>query len=122
MRYTRFYDVEPWASSVRVSFSKAKHKIALLFAITPLVLLAAYAIWGRDGLLHLRFLEGQQAQLETQLFRLHQQNERQRHHLQRLEQDDRYLEQVIRQRLGLVGPNEVLVLFATPTPTPVPLP
>jgi cell division protein FtsB len=53
---------------------------------------------------------------------LHQQNERQRHHLQRLEQDDRYLEQVIRQRLGLVGPNEVLVLFATPTPTSVLLP
>jgi cell division protein FtsB len=102
---------------VRLPFSNPKHKIPLLLAITLIALLAANVIWGPYGLLHLRFLEGQQAQLEAQLFRLHQQNEWQRRHLQRLEQDDHYLEQVIRQRLGFVGPNEVLVVFATPTPT-----
>ncbi|MCX8072072.1 MAG: septum formation initiator family protein [Candidatus Binatia bacterium] len=105
---------------MRVSLRKTQHKIFLLLAIVVIAALAAHAIWGPYGLLHLRYLEGQQAQLEKQLFRLHQENEELRAHLERLESDDLYLEQVVRERLGFVGPNEILLEFATPTPTATP--
>ncbi|GBD26204.1 hypothetical protein HRbin30_01534 [bacterium HR30] len=100
--------------------SQRKHKILLALASGLIGLLAAHAIWGHYGLLHLRALERQQEQLEGRLFQLHRENERLRSHLERIERDDLYLEQVVRERFGLVGPNEILVEFATPTPSATP--
>ncbi len=105
---------------MRLIPSQRKHKILLLLASGLTGLLAAHAIWGPYGLLHLRALQRQQAQLEGYLLQLHQENERLRAHLEKIERDDLYLEQVVRERFGVVGPNEILVEFATPTPTAAP--
>ncbi|GIW44452.1 MAG: hypothetical protein KatS3mg077_1734 [Candidatus Binatia bacterium] len=102
---------------MRLKPFSTKHKILLVLATAGIAALAAHAIWGQYGLLHLRYLEGQQELLEQRLFRLHLENERLRSHLDRMETDDSYLDQVVRERLGLVAPNEVLIEFATPTPT-----
>lgn len=104
---------------MRLQFSHLKNKIWLALGLAFVGLLGVDAIWGRHGLLYLRYLEGQQSQLEDQLFQRQRENEQLRRHIERLESDDTYLEQFARSRLGLIAPGEILVEFATPTPTAV---
>lgn len=120
MKYLHRKRTKAAMRTLRCLPSRKKHKILLLLASLLVGLLAAHAIWGHYGLLHLRALERQQAQLEGHLFQLHRENERLRLHLERIERDDLYLEHLVRERLGLVGPNELLVEFATPTPAAPP--
>ena len=85
-----------------------KYKGVTAGAALFVLLLLIPAVWGSRGLLHLRRLQEQQRELEATAIRLQQQNDDLRTHLRRLRSDDRYLERVVRQRLGWVKPGEIL--------------
>jgi cell division protein FtsB len=85
-----------------------KHKAVIGAAIVVLVLCAVSAVIGSGGVVHLRRLQAQQAQVEATAFNLAQRNARMREHLQRLETDDAYLEKIARERLGWIKPGELV--------------
>ena len=92
-----------------------KYKAWLAACVLALVLFVIAAIWGDHGLIHVRRLQVQQHEQEQTAFLLGQQNERLRRRIQRLETDDRYIEQVARERLGLAKKGEV-IYRVKPTP------
>jgi cell division protein FtsB len=85
-----------------------KHKAEVLLGIVLLVLVAVSGVVGSRGWLHLRRLEREQAQMEALAVGLERQNESVEDHLRRLDNDDAYLEKVVRERIGWVKPNEML--------------
>jgi len=85
-----------------------KHKAVIGAAIVVLALCAVSAVIGSGGVVHLRRLQAQQAQVEATAFNLAQRNARMREHLQRLETDDAYLEKIARERLGWIKPGELV--------------
>jgi cell division protein FtsB len=80
----------------------------LAVAVAALCTLAVFAVYGEHGLLHLVRLQGEQRALEQTAFQLQQQNEKLRIHITKLQTDDRYLERLARERLGLVRPGEIV--------------
>lgn len=58
--------------------------------------------------MHLRRLERQQAEVERVAYSLAHKNQKLRDHLDRLEHDDRYLERIAREELGLIKPGEIV--------------
>ena len=85
-----------------------KYKAVVGAGVVGLALCATSAVFGSGGLVQLRRLQAQQAQLEATAFTLAEHNARQRTHLQRLDSDDVYLEKVVRERLGWVKPGELV--------------
>jgi cell division protein FtsB len=85
-----------------------KHKAVIGAAMVVLILCAVSAVFGSGGVVHLRRLQAQQAQVEATAFTLAQRNARLREHLQRLETDDAYLEKTARERLGWIKPGELV--------------
>jgi cell division protein FtsB len=85
-----------------------KHKAEVLLGIVLLVFVAVSAVVGSRGWFHLRRLEREQAQMEALAVGLERQNESVEEHLRRLDNDDAYLEKVVRERIGWVKPNEML--------------
>jgi len=86
----------------------SKYKAWLAACVLALVLFVVAAIWGDHGLIHVWRLQAQQHEQEQTAFVLEQQNEHLRQRIQRLQSDDRYLEQLARERLGLVKKGEVI--------------
>ena len=86
----------------------ARYRGALAACVLALVAFAAVAVYGEHGLVHLREMDAQQAELERVAFDLQQRNEHLRERIDRLQNDDSYLEQVARERLGLVKPGEIV--------------
>jgi len=85
-----------------------KFKALLGACVLLLVLFVIAAIWGDHGLIHVLGLQAQQREQEQTAFVLGQQNERLRQRIQRLQSDDRYIEQLAREHLGLVKKGEVI--------------
>jgi cell division protein FtsB len=85
-----------------------KHKAVVGAAMVVLGLCALSAVFGSGGVVHLRRLQAEQAQIEATAFELAQHNAQLRDHLQRLEHDDAYLEKVVRERLGWIKPGEIV--------------
>ena len=85
-----------------------KHKALVAAGIAVLVLCAVSAVFGSGGVIHLRRLQAQQAEVEATAYAMTQRNARLRAHLDRLETDDAYLEKVVRERLGWIKPGEVV--------------
>lgn len=83
-----------------------KYKAVVGAGIACLSLLAVSAVSGDAGVMHLRRLRAQQAQIEKTAFVLGRRNAELREHLERLEKDDSYLEKVVRERLGWIKPGE----------------
>lgn len=75
---------------------------------TVLALSAFFAIFGSRGVMDLRQLHEQQAEVEAVAYSLALKNQRLRDHLDRLEGDDRYLEKIARERLGWIKPGELV--------------
>ena len=96
----------------------AKYKGRILAGMALCVGLGAWTIWGEHGLLHLRRLQQEQTTLEQLAFDLSQNNEHMRQKLWRLKHDDRYLEKVARERLGLVKKGEIIYRLDAPKPEP----
>ena len=91
-----------------------KYKGILLTCVAALVLLAIAAVYGDRGLIHLLRMRSEQSALEHTAFDLQQQNERLRQRIQRLRSDDHYLEQLARERIGLVKKGEIMYRVTTP--------
>ncbi len=91
----------------------SKYKVVLPVAVAYALAgaLAASAIWGNRGLVHLWRLEAQLAELERTALQLQRGNSALRARLRRLRSDTNFLEQVIRERLGWVREGEILYRF-----------
>jgi cell division protein FtsB len=83
----------------------------LLLAIAGVTL---SALLGEHGLLHLRRLHRERQGLRQTTFALLGTNARLREDIRRLDEDDLYLEELARRRLGLVRPNETVYRFRRP--------
>lgn len=92
----------------------AKYKGRIAAGALLLVLFVVAAIYGEHGLLHVFQLQAQQRDLEQTAFLLQQRNEDLREQIRRLQSDDRYIEQVARERLGLVKKGEIIYRVITP--------
>src|SRR6185295_462079 len=95
----------------------AKYKGRLAVCVLALVLFVGASVYGDLGLIHLLHLQTQQRELEQTAFLLQQRNERLRERIQRLKTDDRAIEQLARERLGLAKKGEVIYrVIAPPAP------
>jgi cell division protein FtsB len=72
------------------------------------ILFLLSAIFGERGLVHLVRLQNEQRELEQTTFALQQRNDQMRRRIDRLQTDDRYVERLARERLGLVKQGEVI--------------
>jgi len=81
-----------------------------------IALLLGFALittFGERGLLHLWRLSGENKRLGEKNFRLHRENEILHDKINHLRHDNRYLEKVAREDLGLVWPGEIVYQFAS---------
>ena len=86
----------------------------LSLALIALLLgFALFTILGERGMLHLWRLSGENKRLGEKNFRLHSENEILRDKINHLLHDNRYLEKVAREDLGLVWPGEIVYQFAS---------
>jgi len=92
----------------------AKYKGRLVACVLGLVLFAVAAIWGDHGLIHVLRLQAQQREQEQTTFLLQQRNEALHERIRRLQSDDRYLEQLAREHLGLVKKGEIIYRVMPP--------
>ena len=76
-----------------------------------IVLLSVVTIVGERGALHLWRLRGEKSRLDEQNYRLQKQNEALRQRIQRVRNDDDYLEKLAREELNMVRPGEVVYRF-----------
>ncbi|MBI3784605.1 MAG: septum formation initiator family protein [Deltaproteobacteria bacterium] len=86
----------------------AKYKGHLALLAAGIIALSITAVTGEHGLFHLLKLQDEQQNLERIVFHLQQNNEHQRDRIARLQSDDRYIERIARDRLGLVGQGEIV--------------
>jgi cell division protein FtsB len=86
---------------------------SFLFILLIGALIAMGSLVTRSHSEHLHFKEREQ-QMQANLARLQERLDAQSEYLNRLMTDDIFLEQVVRQRLGFVAPNEVVFRFETP--------
>ena len=85
-----------------------KFKGVAAVVVTALTVCAFFAIFGSRGVVHWRRLQRQQSEAEAVAYSLALKNQRLREHLDRIEHDDRYLERIARERLGLIKPGEIV--------------
>lgn len=85
-----------------------KHKAVVAGGLALLALCAVSAVFGSGGVVHLRGLHAEQVEAEKAAYELAQRNTQLREHLAKLDNDDAYLEKVVREHLGWVKPGERL--------------
>jgi cell division protein FtsB len=97
------------------------HRSHLRFAAALtgcVVAFGALTIFGTNGAARLLKLRADQRALTDRAFQLLQENEALRDRIVRLHHDDRFLESVARERLGLVGDREIVYRFPEAQPPP----
>jgi len=90
----------------------AKHKGWLAACVAALLLFAIAAVGGDHRLVHVLRMYNEQRDLEHMAFDLGQRNEQLREHIRSLQSDDRYLEKLARERLGLVKKGDLIYRVA----------
>jgi cell division protein FtsB len=90
----------------------AKYKGRLAACAAAVVLFLLFAVFGERGLIHLGHLQSEQRQLEEVAFSLQQRNDELRRRIERLRSDDRYIERLARERLGLAKKGELVYRIA----------
>jgi len=89
-----------------------KNRLALLtWGSLAAIGLACFAIVGDQGLLKLHSMKQMERRLEAQLTELGLENDRLAHEIEGLNEKTR-LEQVIRQELGFLQPDELIFYFS----------
>jgi cell division protein FtsB len=76
-----------------------------------ILLVALVTIVGERGVLHLWRLHGEKNRLDEQNYRLQKENESLRQRLQRIRNDNHYLEKLAREELNMARPGEVIYRF-----------
>jgi cell division protein FtsB len=94
----------------------AKFKGRFAVCVVGLLLFMVAAVYGDHGLIHLLHMQSEQRNLQQMAFELAQQNEELRQRIRRLQSDDRYIEKVARERLGLAKPGEIIYRVVAPPP------
>lgn len=85
-----------------------KYKAWLAVCAGVLVLFLLSSVFGDRGLVQLMHLQSEQLQLEQVAFGLQRRNHELQRRIDRLESDDRYLERLTRERLGLAKKDELI--------------
>jgi cell division protein FtsB len=80
-----------------------------------IVALCLVTVVGEHGVLHLWRLRGEKERLDEQNYRLQKDNAVLRERVNRIRNDDRYLEKLAREELNLVRPGEVIYRFPSTT-------
>lgn len=80
------------------------------------VALALFTAFGERGVFHLWRLNGEKKQLQEKNFLLQKENAALRDRVNRIRNDDLYLEKIAREELGLARPGETVYRFASPDP------
>jgi cell division protein FtsB len=83
-----------------------KYKAVVIAGFVLFGLCAVSAVVGSGGVVQLRRLYAEQAQVEAEAYDLARHNNDLRDHVARLDTDDAYLEKVVRERLGWIKPGE----------------
>lgn len=86
----------------------AKYKGWLAVYAGFLALFVLSTLFGSRGLVQLAHLQSEQRHLERTAFALQQRNEGLRRRIERLQSDDRYIERLARERLGLAKQGELI--------------
>lgn len=94
----------------------AKHKGVLAIGSTLVALALGSLVFGDHGYLEFQKLHAQHRDLEEYAFELQQNNDELRRRVELLRSDTRFLEQIARERLGLVRPNEVVYVVDDVSP------
>jgi cell division protein FtsB len=81
--------------------------------VSLIVLLSLVTIIGERGALHLWRLYGEKHRLDEQNYRLQKENESLRQRVERIRNDDEYLEKLAREELNMVRPGEIVYRFQT---------
>ncbi len=85
---------------------------ALNYGLTlVLALMLSFLVFGEWGLVHYRRLSEERRSLEERSQALQRDNELLREKIYRLRKDDRYLEKVAREQLGMAKDGEIIYLF-----------
>ena len=79
--------------------------------IGALALMLFFLVFGEWGLLHYQRLSEERRLLEERSQALQRENELLREKIYRISKDDRYLEKIAREELGLVRKGEIIYLF-----------
>lgn len=79
--------------------------------VSLIVLLSLVTIVGERGALHLWRLYGEKNRLDEQNYRLQKENESLRQRVEKIRNDDEYLEKLAREELNMVRPGEVVYRF-----------
>ena len=80
------------------------------------VALALFTAFGERGVFRLWRLNGEKKQLQEKNFVLQKENEALRERVNRIRNDDLYLEKIAREELGLIRAGETVYRFAPPDP------
>jgi cell division protein FtsB len=94
-------------------------RVCLFAVLIGYALLAASALVGEGGLLHLWRLQQEQRDLQAEVFALLHENEDLRSRIGRLHTDDEFFEKVARETLKFARKGEVLYLFQDPAESSV---
>ena len=86
----------------------------LPIVLSVYVLLGISTVFGGWGLLHLRGLAQERADLEAAVFARLRESEALRVCMRRLETDDTFLEQLAREEFGFVRPDDIVYRFDAP--------
>jgi len=79
-----------------------------------LVAFALFTAFGERGVFHLWRLRGEKGQLDEKNYALQKENDALRERIDRIRHDDRFLEKLAREELGLIRPGEIVYRFAPP--------
>lgn len=83
-----------------------------LWPLALVVLLLGFALFGDRGILHMKKLSGQKADLAQKLVEFEAQNEEFRIEITALRSDRRYIERIARTELGMVRDDELVFQFS----------
>jgi len=111
-------EIRTWVSSSR---RRPRAGTAFFLGLSGLVVVMILTTaLGDNGALHLLDLRSQRAALSDRAFDFLRRNEALRRQIVRISQDDRYLEAVAREKLGLVRDREIVYRFPEDDELPVP--
>jgi cell division protein FtsB len=94
--------------------SRSSQRWAVYLFSSLLVALSLFTAFGERGVFHLWRLWDEKKHLAEKNFLLQRENETLRERASRILHDDRYLEKIAREELGLIKPGEMVYRFAAP--------
>lgn len=92
-----------------------RNRIFLIVSLGLACALGVYLIFGENGLLHVHRLKQEKSVLDHQVQKLQDENTRLTDQIKRLETDKEYLETVVRDKLGVIKPDESVIMFKAPS-------